>query len=81
MGQKRAQGPAHSLLSGDMDPVGQFGKGVEKVCRRLREAGVKQVDCKLYKGGRHEIINEINRSDVYKDILRFLITTAKGEKA
>lgn len=69
------------LLSGDMDPVGQFGKGVEKVCRRLREAGVKQVDCKLYEGGRHEIINEINRSDVYEDILRFLITTAKGEKA
>lgn len=67
------------LLSGDMDPVGQFGKGVEKVARRLKEAGVRQVSCKLYKDARHEIINETNRDEVYRDLLQFLKAKGKGE--
>ena len=60
------------LLSGDMDPVGDYGKGVKKVYERLRNAGVKEVSLKLYPGGRHEMLNETNRSEVYADILSWL---------
>lgn len=60
------------LISGDMDPVGGYGKGVRKVYERLTEAGVENVSMKLYEGARHELINEINRSEVYGDVLDWI---------
>ena len=60
------------LLSGDMDPVGDYGNGVKKVYDRLLDAGVRDVKIKLYPGGRHEMLNEINRDEVYQDILDWL---------
>lgn len=56
------------LLSGDMDPVGDYGKGVRKVYEMLRTAGLQDVSIRLYAGGRHEMLNEINRDEVYADI-------------
>lgn len=58
------------LISGDADPVGDYGKGVEKVYNKMLENGC-DVKLKLYGGARHELINEINRSEVYKDLLYF----------
>ena len=60
------------LISGDMDPVGGYGKGVRRVFERLTEAGVQNVSIKLYEGARHELINEINRSEVYGDVLDWI---------
>lgn len=59
------------IASGDADPVGNYGKGVEKVYRSLKEQDC-DVSLKIYEGARHEILNEINRRDVYKDILKWL---------
>ena len=53
------------LFSGDKDPVGDSGRGVKKVYRAYVSAGVQDVSIKLYPGGRHEMLNEINRSEVY----------------
>lgn len=60
------------LFSGDMDPVGDYGKGVKKVAELLRDAGVKEVTLTLYEGGRHEMLNEINCQQVYQDIINWL---------
>lgn len=60
------------LFSGDMDPVGDYGKGVRKVYDRLLDAGVEDVKIKLYPEGRHEMLNELNRKEVYEDILAWL---------
>lgn len=57
------------LFSGDMDPVGDYGKGVEQVFQWIKEAGVQDVQLKLYPGGRHEMLNEVNRAQVYADVL------------
>lgn len=57
-----------ALFSGDMDPVGDYGKGVETVYRMLLGAGVEDVSLKLYSGARHEVLNETNRGEVYEDI-------------
>lgn len=59
------------IASGDADPVGNYGKGVEKVYKRLKAQNC-DVSLKIYEGARHEILNEINRRDVYKDILKWL---------
>jgi len=53
------------LLSGDKDPVGQMGQGVEKVAQQMRDAGVKDVTVRLFKDGRHEMFNETNAGEVY----------------
>lgn len=60
------------IISGDMDPVGGYGKGVKKVYDRLVGADVRNVSMKLYEGARHELVNEINRSEVYADILGWI---------
>lgn len=57
------------LFSGTMDPVGDYGKGVRKVYEMLKDAGVAEVSLKLYEGGRHEMLNETNRGEVYADVL------------
>lgn len=60
------------FFAGDADPVGAMGKGVKKVAGWFREAGVKDVTVKLYPGGRHEMLNETNREEVFQDTLAWL---------
>lgn len=69
------------LISGACDPVGGNGKGVRQVQEWLVRSG-HQVDMKLYPNGRHEMLNEDNRQEVFADILLFLETiTVMGELA
>lgn len=60
------------LVSGEMDPVGNYGKGVRKVYERLVGAGCTRVSLKLYEGARHEPHHEINRDEVFADLVDFL---------
>ena len=59
------------LFSGDSDPVGGMGRGVEQVAREMRDAGMEHVEVRLYPGGRHEILNETNRDEVVRDVIIF----------
>lgn len=56
------------LMSGDMDPVGNYGKGVTEVYKKLLETDHKNVTLKLYHDARHEILNELNKDEVYNDL-------------
>jgi alpha-beta hydrolase superfamily lysophospholipase len=58
------------LVSGEDDPVGNYGKGVREVEGKLQKSGAK-VDCKLYKGARHEILNDFTYDEVLGDISEF----------
>jgi len=60
------------FFAGDSDPVGAMGKGVQKVAGWFREAGMKDVTVKLYPGGRHEMLNETNKEEVFADTLAWL---------
>lgn len=59
------------FIAGKSDPVGNMGKGVKRSAQAFRDVGMKSVELKLY-DGRHEILNERNRGEVYDDIWRFL---------
>lgn len=59
------------LVSGADDPVGEMGKGVRRAEEGLEKAGLHP-EMKLYEGGRHEILNETNKPEVYADILSWL---------
>lgn len=60
------------LLSGDADPVGDYGKGVRKAYISLRAVGLEDIKVKLYEGGRHELLNETNRQDVMQDVYNWI---------
>lgn len=60
------------FMSGGKDPVGNFGKDVEKLFRLYKEAGVKDVSMKLYENDRHEVLNEQDRQQVYEDLYRWM---------
>lgn len=53
------------LVSGSEDPVGDDGKGVEKVYQQLQKAGIQDVTMKLFEGMRHEIHNEADKQMVF----------------
>lgn len=65
------------FVSGDKDPVGNFGKGVLNVLNDFKNIGVKNIRCKLYKDFRHEILNEIGKEEVYNDIINWIKDTLK----
>ena len=60
------------FLSGDQDPVGGMGRGVQKVRKMFLEAGCTDVTLKLYPGGRHEMFHETNQQEVFRDLLAWL---------
>ena len=60
------------FISGEMDPVGDCGKGVQRAYESFRKAGVRDVSIKLYPELRHEILNETCRETVYEDIYQWL---------
>ncbi len=60
------------FVSGAMDPVGDMGKGVNQVYNMFSKAGMENIEMKLYEDDRHEILNELDRENVYNDILKFI---------
>ena len=59
-------------MSGEEDPVGDYGRGVRFVHDSLKGAGVENLKLKLYPGARHELFNEINRDEVFADLCEWL---------
>ena len=62
------------LVSGEEDPVGDYGSGVKNVADRLKTTGHTRVTVKLYPGCRHEVLNETNRQEVMDDLLAWMGT-------
>jgi alpha-beta hydrolase superfamily lysophospholipase len=56
------------IVSGEKDPVGNFTKGVNKVYEIYSNCGVRDINIKIFNDARHEILNEINRKEVYSFI-------------
>ena len=59
--------PVFFIAGGD-DPVGSYGKGVEQCAAEFRKAGMTDVSCKIYPLCRHEILNEINKEEIFEDV-------------
>ena len=61
------------FLSGADDPVGDYGRSVEVVYQSYKEIGMENVQMKLYPEDRHELLNEVDKEDVYGDIYRWIL--------
>jgi alpha-beta hydrolase superfamily lysophospholipase len=60
------------FVAGDQDPINQQLQGLRLLEQRWRDAGVQRIDTLYYPGGRHEMLNEINRDEVTSDIVSWL---------
>ena len=60
------------VFSGSEDPVGQHLQGVRVLIDRYRRAGLKDISHDFYPGGRHEMLNEINRDEVQTRLLNWI---------
>lgn len=59
------------VFSGSDDPVHDGERNLERLLTRYR-AHLHRVDCRIYAGGRHEMLNETNRDQVLDDLLVWL---------
>lgn len=60
------------FISGEEDPVGDYGAGPRKVLNMFKDAGLTDLTLKMYEGARHEVLNETNKQEVYQDVLEWL---------
>lgn len=66
------------FIAGGDDPVGSYGKGVQKTADEFAEIGMTDVSVKIYPACRHEILNEINKHDIYLDVLDWINSKSGG---
>jgi alpha-beta hydrolase superfamily lysophospholipase len=64
------------LFSGSEDPVGQQLRGLRMLIGRYRDAGLRDIAFDFYPGGRHEMLNEINRREVHTRLLGWISRTS-----
>lgn len=60
------------MVSGKEDPVGNYGKSVQKIYTHYKNIGIQDISLKLYENDRHEILNELDRKQVYSDLYDWL---------
>ncbi|GIM28809.1 alpha/beta hydrolase [Clostridium polyendosporum] len=60
------------VFGGDRDAFGGFGKGIKDLYKIFKTYGLIDVQFKLYKNGRHEMLHEYNKDEVIDDILSWL---------
>lgn len=65
------------LISGADDPVGNMGIGVKEVYYQYVDAKISDVTWKLYENDRHELLNEVDRKDVYEEICAWMYVREK----
>lgn len=61
------------LIAGADDPVGNYGRSIEKVYQMYLGQGMTNVQMKLYENDRHELLNEIDKDMVYGDVYRWIL--------
>lgn len=60
------------IFAGSDDPVGEYGRGVQKLITAYQRVGIRDLSWRIYPGGRHEMLNETNRDEVTRDLLFWL---------
>jgi len=60
------------FIAGSHDPVGDFSHGVTNLFSTFQRYGFVNSDCIIYEECRHELLNELNNSEIMKDIVDWM---------
>lgn len=66
------------FIAGGEDPVGAYGEGVKQTAEAFKRAGMENVSTKIYPMCRHEILNEINKTEIYEDVAKWMAPCIKS---
>ena len=66
------------IAAGTEDPVGNYGVAPQKVYDTYLNLDMTKVQLKMYKGARHELINETNRESICKDLLNWILAVSNN---
>ena len=61
------------LIAGLQDPVGNYGTGVRETASQFLAAGMNHVQCIVYPNSRHEVLNDCERQQVYRDFYQWFL--------
>lgn len=59
-------------ISGNDDPFGNYGESIKTLFQTYKKFGIKDITYKIYKNGRHEMLREVNRNEVMRDLYNWL---------
>ena len=62
------------FVAGAADPVIRSPKAWQKAQSFMRKLGYTRVEGKLFDGLRHEILNELDRSPIFSDLLKWMMS-------
>ena len=65
------------FVAGDKDPINNNLKGLYLLEELWREAGIECIERQYYENGRHEMLNEVNRDEVTRNIIDWLNNALK----
>jgi alpha-beta hydrolase superfamily lysophospholipase len=68
------------LAVGEVDPISKYGKTVKKLEKRYKDLGLSAVSSRYYPEARHELLNDVNRDEVTRDILGWIENAVMAEK-
>ncbi len=57
------------FVSGENDPTGEYGVAIIRLVNDFIDLGMNNVQIKMYKEARHELFSEINRDEIFADIV------------
>lgn len=63
--------PVFFIAGGD-DPVGSYGDGVRQAAEAFQKSGMEKVSVRIYPLCRHEVLNELNKEEVYDHVLTWI---------
>lgn len=69
------------ILAGGDDPVHDGGKGFRALVALYRQRGFDDLSETLYPGKRHELLNEVGRDDIMKELLAWMERVAPAPDA
>jgi alpha-beta hydrolase superfamily lysophospholipase len=68
------------LISGSDDPMGQQLEGLHQLIHRYEDAGLYNIARDFYQGGRHEMLNEINREEVRTRLVTWIAPLLENQE-
>ncbi|MEJ5188765.1 MAG: alpha/beta fold hydrolase, partial [Breznakiellaceae bacterium] len=60
------------IFAGTSDPVGEMGRSPTRLVDAYKQEGIQDLEFILYPEGRHEMINELNRTEVFHHLLSWI---------
>jgi alpha-beta hydrolase superfamily lysophospholipase len=61
----------HLFISGGDDALSDYGKHIVALVELMKKLGYEDIEYKIYPKARHEVLNELNKDEVYQDVLNF----------